>query len=89
MDLTERKEFCEKIIAPYKTQLSPEALAEIKSIYEDYCFDDDPNVVYTDEELEEIEDVERFELGDMVCYVLDKNGFPVYDDLGIEGTDIL
>lgn len=81
--------FCEKIIKPYKEQLSEEALAEIKSIYEDYCFDDDPNVVYTDEELEKIKDVERFELVDMVCYVLDKNGFPVYDDLGIEGTDIL
>lgn len=80
MNFLEGKKYCEKIIEPYKEQISDEALAEIRKIYEDYCFDDDPDVVYTNEEPEEIDDRQKLELYDMICWVLHKDGFPVYDD---------
>lgn len=80
MNFTERQEFCENIIAPYKEQLSEEALAEIKEIYTHYGLGDEPDVVYTDEELEHIKDLQKFELWDMISDVLYENGFPVYED---------
>lgn len=80
MNFFERKKYCENLIEPFKDQLSDEALAEIHSIYEDYDLEVNPNEVYTDEELEAMEMEQKFELCDMICYILDKNGFPVYDN---------
>ena len=71
MTFTERKKFCENIIAPYKDQLSDEILAEIYNVCSNYNY-----------EFEEISEMEqKFELGEMICWILDDNGFPVYADM--------
>lgn len=85
----DKMNFCEDIIKPYKEQLLSEALAEIYTFCEKYDFGLDPDEVLTEEELEEIEAVQQFEIYDTISYILHQNGFPVYDDLGIEDTDIL
>lgn len=83
MTCSELKQYCEKIIEPYKESLSSEALAEINSICEsycNYCLEFDTDAGYTDEELEQINVRQGFELHEMIGFVLEENGLLVYDN---------
>lgn len=82
MKFFDKMNFCEDIIKPYKEQLSDKVLAEIYTFCEKYDFELEPDEVLT-------EDIQKFEIFDIISDILYKNGFPVYDDLGIEDTDIL
>lgn len=79
MTFIERKIYCETMIEPYKEELPDEALAEIRNFYKDYSFNLDPDKVYTNEELKEIEENEEFELWSMIINVLCDNDITYYD----------
>lgn len=69
MTFEQRKDFCDNIIAPYREQLSDKILAELYKICKSYDEDD-------------VLDIEqKFEIGDTVCYILDREGFPIYADM--------
>lgn len=78
--LSERVEYGERIIEPYREHLSDELLDEIRKIYTDYSFELVLNEALTDEELEDFEAEQKFEIYDEICYLLEKNGFLFYDD---------
>ena len=77
MNYIEVRKLCEEIIKPYKDKLSSEALAEIYSIRDDYCFDLKTDRAYTDYELKELEETQEYELCCWIHCILIDNGFEV------------
>ncbi len=71
--------YCEKLIGAYKDQLSDDALYEIYSFVVEYWLSD-AGKVYTDEELEEVEDRQGFEILDIIYGIMDKDGIPINED---------
>lgn len=80
LPLSERKAYCERVIAPYKEQMSDELYGEIKQIYTDYSFDIETEKALTEDEIDTHETIQKFEMYDSILYLLDANGFPVFNN---------
>ncbi len=77
MDFREQLAYTERIIAPYKEQLSEITLFDIYKFLIEYWLDGPGD--YTGKEFDEIDLIQEFEIKDMIDYILYADGFPVYE----------